>query len=608
MKKILLTILTLTTCGAAYSQVVCAGVSPAAIQGNYDYGIQGSCGQWPGETDDGTWGAWTGGLDFNNPGNFVQAELMLVEDGTSGLNPQGNPISQEGCNALTNNLTGKIAVIYRNTCWFSSKVYYAEEAGAVAVIIVNREAGIIGMLGNTDIMNGPLGIDCNIPAVMIDITDGQALVAEMQNGPVEMFIGNKLGAFSNDVGAVKGEFLVPEFGGDLVDIFDGFEVGLQAYNYGANDQSSVTIQATIDGPGGNVYDETVVLPTMLSGDTAFVFPGNTLEFPAFDLGGPGSYTAGDYTLTYGVDLGGTDDANFDNTYSVNFSLNSDVISRSSIDGANLPVANAYPSNSVIEYEACTMMQEPNMSLLTNQNKGATGAYIIPHTDTNINNLAGAEIFVNAYLWDDAWVDLDDINYQFDPATADAFQNLNLIAFGTHYPGGNSEVDVPVFVEFNVPIYLADNQRYLFCAQTFQPDIISFGYDNGIDHDANQAIFRQPVSTVKTDNGTFTGGWAGLSAPSIALRIEAGIGLGEVNAVHGSAFPNPTTGKVAVSIDASGDATLKVVDITGKVAMNAKITLVNGVIKVDMSSLDAGVYIFNVTLKNGKTSQFNVIKK
>ena len=40
--------------------------------------------------------------------------LMFVEDGTM----EQIPISQEGCNPLINDLTGKIAVIWRNTCQF----------------------------------------------------------------------------------------------------------------------------------------------------------------------------------------------------------------------------------------------------------------------------------------------------------------------------------------------------------------------------------------------------------------------------------------------------------------------------------------------------------
>ena len=123
--------------GTAYSfaQVVVSGVSPASVQGNYNYGVQANCGAWPGETDDGSWNVLSN-IDFNVAGAFVQEEAILVEDGSTGTNAQGNPISQEGCNALINNtdmnpnndLTGKIAVIYRNTCSFAQKVQNAQDA------------------------------------------------------------------------------------------------------------------------------------------------------------------------------------------------------------------------------------------------------------------------------------------------------------------------------------------------------------------------------------------------------------------------------------------------------------------------------------------------
>ena len=130
MKKLLLSLTAVVAGFAAYGQVVVAGVSPAAIQGNYEFTTQANCGAWPGETDDGTWGVLNN-LDFNVAGTFIQDTLMLVEDGTPGTNPEGNPISQEGCDSLINDLTGKIAVIYRNTCAFTTKLLNAQNAGAV---------------------------------------------------------------------------------------------------------------------------------------------------------------------------------------------------------------------------------------------------------------------------------------------------------------------------------------------------------------------------------------------------------------------------------------------------------------------------------------------
>jgi hypothetical protein len=43
-------------------------------------------------------------------------------------------------------------------------------------------------------------------------------------------------------------------------------------------------------------------------------------------------------------------------------------------------------------------------------------------------------------------------------------------------------------------------------------------------------------------------------------------------------------------------------------MNNAVSFLNGSTKVNIDGLDSGMYVFNVTLENGKTSQFNVVKK
>ncbi|MCR9171227.1 MAG: T9SS type A sorting domain-containing protein [bacterium] len=587
MKKLLLSIAVIASGFAVKAQVICAGVSPLAIQGNYEF-------SWAEPGTD-----WST-PDFLVPGTSVIDTLMMADDGTPGTNPQGNPMSAEACNPIpAGQLDGKIAVIYRNTCEFGTKALNAENAGAVAVIIINREDEVIQMGGGAD------GASVTIPVVFISSVSGAQLVAEMQNGPVVMFLGNKFGAFADDIGANNGEMLVAPYGGANSRQFDGFTPGIQLYNFGTNDQASVDVTATIDGPNGNYYTETVNIQNMLSSDTASIFPGNPLEFPAWTEGGVGMYDNGLYTLTYTMDFGGTDESDFDNTLSSTFSIQDDVLSLSNVDVNSEPVANTYPSNSTTEYQSCMMVQEDNASTMA-----TNGVWIVPHVDTAAGEvLAGAEIFVNAYQWDDGWVDLDDPNYTFDPTTNDAFQNLNLLSFGTHYPASDNEVEQPVFVPFQTQFQLQDGVRYLFCIQTFESATVAFGYDNGINYDGNQGIFRQPPSPVHVDGEWYAAGWAGVSAPSLALNIfdPAELGL-EENTLGGTAFPNPAEDKVKVTLNAEGDAVLTVADVTGKVAFTAPITLVNGSTTVDISSLATGVYTFNVALESGATSTFNVVKK
>jgi len=125
MKKLLLIIAVTSATMWSQAQVIFAVQSPASIEGNYDFSWADPAEGW-------------GSPDFNIPGTFVEGELMIADDGSTGLNDQGNPISAEACNPLINDLTGKIAFIYRNTCEFGDKAFNAQQAGAIAVVIVNR--------------------------------------------------------------------------------------------------------------------------------------------------------------------------------------------------------------------------------------------------------------------------------------------------------------------------------------------------------------------------------------------------------------------------------------------------------------------------------------
>lgn len=591
MKKILLFLTVLSSGFMANSQVVFSGVSPVSIQGNYDFAWADPAG--------GDWSC----PDFLVPGTFVEDTLMIVDDGTPGLNLQGNPLSAEACNGpLINDLTGKIAVIYRNTCEFGYKALQAQDAGAVAAIIINREDEIVQMGGGVE------GLNVTIPCVFVTSLTGNQLVTEMSNGPVVVFLGSKVGAYANDIGANSGQALVSPYGGANSLQYDGFEPGIQVYNYGTNDQAAVSINAKIDGPSGTIYDETVGPVAIVSGDTLAVFPGNTDAFPAWNEG-IGNYENGEYTLTYTMDLGGTDDSDFDNVLSSSFSITDGTtigtLAVSPVDASGMPVANTYPSNATTEYQGCVMIQEPNSSTMAVQ-----GMYFIPHTDTSVNDLAGSEIFGNAYQWDDGWVDLDDPNYDFAAATTNAFNALNIVTFGTHYPASNDDVDDVAYIEFVTPFLMVDNQRYLFCLQTFETATISFGYDNTINYDGNEGIYRQPVAPVHVDGQWYSGGWSGASAPALSLKTfdPAEVGITDADILVGGAFPNPTTDAVTITVNATGAATLNVTDISGKIVMNSLIDLGTGSTKVNTSQLEAGVYVFTVIMENGKTAQFNLVKQ
>lgn len=579
----MLLILTVT-CGAFFSnsQVSVTGISPAPIVGDYVFA-------WTDQPIATT--SWPLTPDFNTPGVYVQDTLMLVEDGSAGTNAQGHPISQEGCNTLTNDLTGKIAVVYRNTCDFGLKALNAENAGAVAVIIINRDNEAIGMAAGTS------GAGVTIPVVMLSSVDGATLVNEMANGPVVVFMGNKVGLYANDAGSNRASIMIsptgttPKF---IADNGNAFMVGIELLNYGSN-TNDVTVQATVVGPSGNVYDQTVGPVTMITGDTLSIFDGNLYEFPQFDLA---TYEAGDYVLTYTISLAsGADDAPDDNVFSQPFAISSDgayggVLSRAASTTGNL-IVNTFPSNATTDYKACMYYQNTYASPLT----GVEGFYFSVGTDTSLVALTDAEIYLEVFEWNDVWTTL---------SAGVTYDALNQVGVGTHVPASNDDNDDVIYQALDAPVILQDNQKYLFCLQTYNTDFYYGG--EKVDFNANVAIYDLPVSPINIDGTWYSGqGWSN-AAIAIGAKIASNVGLEEFASVQGSAYPNPTNDNVTVSVSAKGNANLTITDISGRTTYNGALDLTTGKANVNMSNLETGMYIFNVTFENGQKSQFNVVKK
>jgi PKD repeat protein len=92
----------------------------------------------------------------------LTGRLAVIDDGstqpTLGCEPATNP----------GELAGRIALIDRGTCAFVDKVRNAQDAGAIAAIIINNVPGPTPILGGTD-------PSITIPAVGITLEDGQLL-------------------------------------------------------------------------------------------------------------------------------------------------------------------------------------------------------------------------------------------------------------------------------------------------------------------------------------------------------------------------------------------------------------------------------------------------
>jgi len=137
--------------------------------------------------DGGRFGAASG--DFATVSSNLTAPLDVVMDGPTDP-ATGIAIA---CSALpAGSLTGEIALISRGSCSFSTKIRFAEAAGAVAVVIVNNIAGDPIAMGSDGTPNQP-----TIPAYMVGLEDGLVL-ANKEGVPTTIVAGLEYFRTAND--------------------------------------------------------------------------------------------------------------------------------------------------------------------------------------------------------------------------------------------------------------------------------------------------------------------------------------------------------------------------------------------------------------------------
>ena len=118
----------------------------------------------------------------------IVGEFELVDDGTA------NPT--EGCDPLIGFTPDRIAVIERGSCEFGVKALNAQDAGAVAVFVVNN--GTCSTFPASDLCainmgGGAVGDLVNIPIVQVSLADGQPVITELLGGTT---VTGRIGAVS----------------------------------------------------------------------------------------------------------------------------------------------------------------------------------------------------------------------------------------------------------------------------------------------------------------------------------------------------------------------------------------------------------------------------
>ena len=556
MKKLLLSFGLVLLTANSFSQVIFQVEDPAGIAGPYAI------------TNPTDWGA-----DMSNPANAVLDTVMLAIDSL-------------GCTALTNDLTGKIALVYRGTCNFSQKALAAQDAGAIACIVVNNIPGAPVGMGA-----GSFGASVTIPVVMVSDLTGDLIHDAMEAGQdVVVFIGQKNGYYADDLGFGIADVLRVDANGFPIQLAQSaaeFSTTLGGWvrNYGTNDQTGITLNAKVNN-GANVYDNTSASFDLLSGDSIFI------TMPDFSLA---TYPAGIYTLTYALSYGATDQYTLDNTIASEFNLNDSIYSLGRLDVAGLPITTTgtQPSPNDGSYSSCIALTNANASRI-----GVAGLYFSAAINAP-DSLDGQEILVTALKWEDVFVDINDAAFGFTTLTEIASSSF-------YYPTTGGLNNIAQYQAFDVPVVLEDNQRYLFCTQTFDTRIF-LGYDGNSNYDENITQDLQVFHPIESNGTYFRDGFASGIVPSIGVKVfdAAELTINE-NVLETATFPNPTKDVVTVKVKATGNAVLTVTDLAGRAVSTQDVTINNGQFTTNVSGFNAGTYVFSLVYDNGMNSQFKVV--
>ncbi len=178
-----------------------------------------------------------------------------------------------GCTAPLADLTGKIAFIRRGTCSFSLKVYNAQLAGAIGVIIANHytnatDGPCTAFVPSGLIFGGMSGLDSSalvtIPSVFLHRQTSEAIDAALVAGET-VNVCFSLPRFFDATGPYN--YATPVTQVDTITT-----LGVNYVNREATLQEDVVLKAEITEPNGNVVTLTTTIDVEAGKDSFYLFP------------------------------------------------------------------------------------------------------------------------------------------------------------------------------------------------------------------------------------------------------------------------------------------------------------------------------------------------
>lgn len=453
MKKVLLSFISFFCITTTWAQSVVVN-SPAHLAGSYQFG---------------TATAWGADLLSNI---WTADAVLMLDDGTS---------MTDGCDNITNgaDLAGKTVLVDRGSCNFSLKAKNAQDNGAISCIIFNNAPGA----GVVPMGAGTFGPDVTIPVVMLSYEDGQAIKAELANGPVNISIGNI--RFDNDLATnSRAAICHPKYGTyPAAWIKKAGEFTIQPSVNVTNKGNSVVT---------NVVANTIIEFTPTGGSSSEFYNKNSdgnlvieidstrsANLESLDFFGklPGGQS-GKGTITYSIGIDNVkDESPFDNKGVSEFYLSSNSISKGRLqaNGRDPMVTNSYRSVNTLNVQFLAGFDFP-------YGMGCKVDSIIGYMAVNSpSTLAG--LAPEGYLY--RWVDSDGdgviLNSELEFLALGSFQfDLN-----DTRTGGYFRIPLEDFNSGDIGYTIPQNDMQILVGVVYNgPETHFIGFDEGFDYTVN----------------------------------------------------------------------------------------------------------------------------
>ena len=251
-------------------------------------------------------------------------------------------------------------------------------------------------------------------------------------------------------------------------------------------------------------------------------------------------------------------------------------------------------NSTASNSGCVAFNDPNGSRVAIDGMTISASTSQNPTPTSID---GEFIQVFAYAWYDSFSDLNDAGA--------AVTNIVEIADGEYIYEADLQQE-NLYIPFDEPVLLEDDQRYLFCVTHYGANLFT-GYDTKIDYNTNVNTYLQPQFPGESDGTWYLAGFGTDVIPAVTVNMfPAAVGVENYAAPSLPAYPNPANAIVNIPLKENfGAVSLTITDMSGKVASTQNVVMNSNILTVDVTTLATGTYVFNVMNAENKSEIFTV---